>query len=86
MRKFLDPYWWRFALALLVQFVVFIRWIYRRIRDDELNRAFIRDMATNHLPRIYELLEKLCGQRGIEQSPRPPIRWVDLRGRRNVPH
>jgi hypothetical protein len=70
-----------FALALLVQLVVFLRWIYRRIRNDELNRVFIRDMATNHLPHIYDLLEKLCERQGIEHTPQSPIRWVDLGNR-----
>jgi hypothetical protein len=32
--------------------VVFVRWLYRRIRHDELNRAFVRDTATIHLPHI----------------------------------
>ncbi len=28
-------------------------------------RAFVKDMATNHLPHIYNLLEKICEQQGI---------------------
>jgi hypothetical protein len=83
MRILIDPYWWTFALASLVQLVVFVRWFYRRIRNDELNSAFIRDMATNHLPHIYELLEKLCEQQGIAHKAQSPIRWVDLNNRRH---
>ena len=83
MHTLVDPYWWTFALASLVQFVVFIRWIYRRIRNDEMNRAFIKDIATNHLPHIYEMLEKLCDRQGIDHSPRSLIRWVDLGSRRH---
>jgi hypothetical protein len=78
MHAFVDPYWWTFALAMLVQFILFARWLYRRIRDDELNRAFIRDMATNHLPHIYELLNKICEKQGIEYSRPSRIRWVDF--------
>jgi hypothetical protein len=78
MHAFVDPYWWTFALARLVQFILFTRWLYRRIRDDELNRAFIRDMATNHLPHIYELLNKICEKQGIEPSRLSRIRWVDF--------
>jgi len=81
MHTLIDPYWWTFALASLVQLVIFVRWFYRRIRNDELNSVFIRDMATNHLPHIYELLEKLCEQQGIENTPQSPIRWVDLGNR-----
>lgn len=81
MRGIIEPYWWAVALASLVQFVLFMRWIYRRIRNDELTRAFVQDMATNHLPHIYDLLERICQQQGIEHSNRPSIRWVDLNSR-----
>lgn len=81
MHTLLNPYWSTFALAAIAHFVVFLRWLYRRIRNDELTRVFVHDMATNHLPHIYERLEKLCDQQGIERSPLPPIRWVDLSNR-----
>jgi hypothetical protein len=81
MREFIEPYWWTVALASLVQFVLFVRWLYRRIRNDELMRAFVQDMATNHLPHIYDRLEQICQQQGIERSKRPTIRWVDLNNR-----
>jgi hypothetical protein len=81
MRTFINSYWCTFALASLAQFVLFLRWLYRRFRDDEVNRAFVRDMATNHLPHIYDLLVKLCDEQGIEHGPPPPIRWLDLNGR-----
>ncbi len=67
--KFLEANAWPLALTSLVQFVVFLRWIYRRIRNDELMRAFVEDMATNHLPHMYEMLEKLCDKQGIERDP-----------------
>ena len=66
-----------------MQFVLFLRWIYRRIRNDEINRAFVEDMATNHLPHMYGLLEKLCDKQGINHDPVPTIRWIDLNGRAN---
>jgi hypothetical protein len=81
MPAFINPHWWAVALASLVQLVLFLRWLYRQIRNDELMRAFVRDMALSHLPHIYELLGKLCDERGIERMPIPPIRWVDLNGK-----
>ncbi len=82
MHTFLNASWPTFALTFAIQFVLFLRWIYRRIRNDELTRAFVRDMATNHLPHIYERLEKICDQQGIERTPPPPpIRWLDLSGK-----
>jgi hypothetical protein len=80
MRELIDPYWWTVALTSLVQFVLFLRWLYRRIRNDEMTRTFVEDMATSHLPHIYRLLEKLCNEKGIETPPEPPIRWVNLNG------
>jgi hypothetical protein len=63
--------------ATAVQLVLFLRWIYRRIRDDEVMRVFVADMATNHLPHIYDLLARLCDQQNIERPPAPSIRWID---------
>jgi hypothetical protein len=78
MHTLSDPLWWTVALALIVHLAFFLRWVYRRIRNDELMRAFVEDMATNHLPHIYERLGRLCDEQGIERSPAPPIRWLDL--------
>lgn len=78
MRKLLDPFWISLISSLLAQFALGVRWLYRRIRDDEVNRTFVRDMATNHLPHIYQLLLKLCEKQGIDVEPTPPVRWVDL--------
>ncbi len=63
--------------ATAVQLVLFLRWLYRRIRDDEVMRVFVADMATNHLPHIYLLLSRLCDQQGIDLPPAPSIRWID---------
>jgi hypothetical protein len=74
----LDPYWLSLIFSGTVQLVLFLRWLYRRIRNEEMNRAFVQDMATNHLPYIYDLLVKLCEKQGIEVDSQPPIRWVQL--------
>ncbi len=83
MHTLLNSYWCTFALAAIAHFAVFVRWLYRRVRNDEITRNFVHDMATNQLPHIYERLERLCEQQGIEHAPLPPIRWVDLSGRRH---
>jgi hypothetical protein len=80
MARFLDFYHLAAAFAALVQFSLFLRWLYRRLRNDELTRIFVEDMATNHLPQIYVLLEKLCEQQGIDRNAPPPIRWINLNG------
>lgn len=81
MHNLINLNWLPIALASVVQLALFLRWLYRRIRNDEITRAFVYDMATNHLPHIYERLERLCDQQGIDRASAPPIRWLDLNGR-----
>lgn len=75
------------VLAILVplsaQFVVFLRWLHRRMRNDEIMRAFVRDVATNHLPHIYDALRQIAAQQGIELQSPPLVRFLDLNGRRH---
>ena len=81
MHNFADANWLIVALTVGAQLALFLRWLYRRIRNDEIAHTFVHDMATNHLPHIYERLEKLCEEQGIEHTPLPPIRWLDLNNR-----
>lgn len=81
MHNLINFNWLPIALTAIVQLALFARWLYRRIRNDEITRAFVHDMATNHLPHIYERLEQLCDQQGIDRTSVPPIRWLDLNGR-----
>ncbi len=78
MRIPVSANWWTFALVFAAQFVLFLRWLYRRIRNDELMRVFVQDMATNHLPHIYDVLNKLCREQGIQGTKSPMVRWLDL--------
>jgi hypothetical protein len=75
---------WSAALAALVpvavQFVLFLRWLHRRMRNDEITRAFVRDIATNHLPHIYSALREMAQGQGIELSEPPLVRFIDLHG------
>ena len=48
------------AVPVAVQFVIFLRWLHRRMRNDEITRAFVRDIATNHLPHIYSALHVIA--------------------------
>ena len=80
MRLLQNPHWWTFGFAALVQLALFLRWLYRRIRNDEITRIFVEDMATNHLPHIYDLLLKLCEEQGIDRERPPSIRWINLGG------
>ena len=76
--------YWSAALAALVpvavQFVLFLRWLHRRMRNDEITRAFVRDIATNHLPHIYSALREMAQGQGIELSEPPLVRFIDLHG------
>jgi hypothetical protein len=74
--------WFTALVPVLVQFVVFLRWLHRRMRNDEITRAFVRDIATNHLPHIYNALQKIATQQGIELDETPLVQFVDLNSRR----
>ena len=51
------------------------------MRDEEIVRAFVRDIATNHLPHIYNALQKIAAHQGIELDETPLVRFVDLNGK-----
>jgi sensor c-di-GMP phosphodiesterase-like protein len=77
-QAFLNSNWLAIGISALAQLVLFLRWLYRHIRNEDVNRAFVEDMATNHLPHIYDLLVKLADRQGIAHEAPPPIRWIDL--------
>jgi hypothetical protein len=66
------------VVSIGAQFVVFLRWIHRRMRDDEINRVFLRDLALRHLPRIYRALYTMAERQGIELEELPIVNYVDL--------
>jgi len=59
----MNPYWIVIGFSACVQFFFFLRWLHRRTRDDEIRRAFVRDMAINHLPHLYHALRQIAGIR-----------------------
>lgn len=65
-------------VPLTVQFIVFLRWLHRRMRNDEIVSAFVCDIAANHLPHIYTALHEIAKQQGIELPETPMVRFVDL--------
>ena len=75
--------WLSAAAPIAVQFALFLRWLHRRMRNDEIMRAFVRDVATNHLPHIYSALQKIAAQQGIALDETPLVHFVDLNQRRN---
>lgn len=66
------------AAAIFVQLVIFFRWLVHREGTNRINRIFVSDMATNHLPHIYDALHSLCEKDGIKLAEPPRIRWIDL--------
>jgi hypothetical protein len=84
------PFHWSAILTAIVpvavQFVLFLRWLHRRMRNDEITRAFVRDIATNHLPHIYSALREMAQGQGIELSEPPLVRFVDLHGHNHRRH
>lgn len=66
-------------VPVCVQFVLFLRWLHRRMRDDEIHRAFVRDVALNHLPHIYSALRDIASRQEITLQEPPVLRFLDLR-------
>lgn len=74
-----DPSWLIAAGGVfLTQAVVFFRWMYRKMRDEEIRSKFVKDMATNHLPHIYHVLRLLCETAGVEVTEPPQVQFVDF--------
>jgi hypothetical protein len=69
-------------VPVVVQFILFLRWLHRRMRADEIARAFVRDLAVTHLPHIYSGLREIARRQGIELTQAPPVRFSDLNGYR----
>jgi len=69
------------VVSTLAQFLLFLRWLHRRVRDSEIASAFVRDVATNHLPHIYHALRQIAAGQGIALEEPPPLRFIDLGGK-----
>ena len=69
-------------VPVAVQCVVFLRWLHRRMRNEEITRTFVRDIATNHLPHIYNALQQIAARQGIELEETPLVQFVDLNNHR----
>jgi hypothetical protein len=77
----MNSYWLIGAFTFVTQLCVFLRWLHRRLRDAAIERAFIRDMALNHLPHIYHVLRLIATYHGVEIDDPPPVRFLELNGR-----
>ena len=76
----MNPYWLVVAFTLLTQFFLFVRWLHRRVRDSTIEREFLCDMATHHLPHIYHALRQMADHHGIPLEDPPPVRFIELNG------
>ena len=81
----MPTHWYAILTAVVcagVHFVLFLRWLHRRMRDDEIVRTFVREIAANHLPHIYTALREIAKRQGIDLPETPMVRFVDLNGHR----
>lgn len=83
MSAMIDPRWLTPVFLFIVQLILFMRWLHRRIRNDEITRVFVEDIALNHLPHIYELLRRLCRNQGIDGDKPPIVRWLNMNDSQN---
>lgn len=70
------------ALTLLLSAGAALRgWNERRYTHrvrQEVAYRFVVDMATNHLPHVYESLRLIGNKLGVELADVPPIRFVEF--------
>jgi hypothetical protein len=76
----MNPYWIIVVISSLVQFAIFLRWLHRCTRDDEIRRAFVRDMAVNHLPHLYHALRQIASHLGLDLKEPPPVQFIEFNG------
>jgi hypothetical protein len=76
----MNPYLLAADVPLIVQLGLFLRWLHRRTLDDEIQRAFVRDMATNHLPHLYHALRHIAQHLGMPLPEPPPIHFLEING------
>lgn len=74
-----NPYYIFASLTGVAAFFSGVRWLYRRSRSKDVTEVFVHDMATNHLPHIYDALRLLCIHEGINMPNPPPIHFMDFR-------
>lgn len=67
------------AIVVTIQAIFFLRWLYKRARTVDVSERFVSDMATNHLPHVYQALRQICDKMGIEFKEPPPIQFVDFK-------
>jgi hypothetical protein len=58
-------------LPVLVQFALFLRWLHRRMREDEIVHACVRDIALTHLLHIYTTLQAIGAKQGSRSTNSP---------------
>jgi hypothetical protein len=73
----MSTLWIAVLVPALVQFALFLRWLHRRVRDDEIQRAFVRDLACSHLPHLYNALRHIADEMGVHLPDPPPVRFID---------
>jgi hypothetical protein len=74
----MAPYWILGIFTVLTQFFIFLRWLHRRLRDEEIVRVFIREMAFNHLPYIYQTLRLIAEQVDAKAPAPPPVSFLEF--------
>jgi hypothetical protein len=76
----MNPYWIVVGSSACVQCFFVLRWLHRRMRDDEMRRAFVRDMAINHLPYLYHTLGQIAVRLGLKIEEPPQVQFLEFNG------
>jgi hypothetical protein len=74
----MNSYWIAVIIPILVQFLLFLPWLHRRLRDDEIQRAFVCELALIHLPYIYTALRRIAEHQGVNLPDPPQVHFVQM--------
>lgn len=76
MGHFFSLDWIGAHLAILGALWGVLKWAFHGIEAFKAQKKFVEDMATNHLPHIYESLTHISFKLGEEPKPVPPIKFI----------
>jgi hypothetical protein len=75
----MNTYWIAIIIPVLVQLLLFLPWLHRRLRDDEIQRAFVCELALTHLPYMYTALRRIAEKQGVNLPDPPQVHFVQMR-------
>jgi hypothetical protein len=75
--------WLTALIPISLQLVLFLRWLHRQMRNDEIVHECVRNIALSQLPYIHSSLRAIAGEQRVVLPDPPLVQFVDFNGRRH---